>query len=211
MARNTKWTQPLSVWKEYFSSWINNSDPQSILDTNTFFDFRCVYGENIYTDQLKDHVHELIESRGVFFYHMATPLIKYKLPISMFGNIVGETSTKDHQDIDIKKIIHPVISFIRIYALQNKLHETNSHERLNKLHELNVLNKQIFNEIDVSYNYLMLMRFKFQLREIMQNKTPDNLININELTHIEKTTLKKIFSEISNLQTKLSFDFKGTM
>ena len=55
----------------------------------------------------------------------------------------------------------------------------------------------------------MQLRFRFQARNIQENLLPDNVIDVNNLTHIEIATLKKIFSEISNIQTKLSFDFKG--
>jgi signal-transduction protein with cAMP-binding, CBS, and nucleotidyltransferase domain len=57
----------------------------------------------------------------------------------------------------------------------------------------------------------MLMRFRFQTNELLKKQTPDNLISIDELTDIEKTTIKKIISEISNLQTQLNFDFKGNI
>ena len=57
----------------------------------------------------------------------------------------------------------------------------------------------------------MHIRFKFQAISILQNRIPDNTIDMNELTHIEKATIKKIFDEINNLQTKLNFDFTGSM
>ena len=45
----------------------------------------------------------------------------------------------------------------------------------------------------------------------MNNEPPDNDINMNSLTEIDKGTFKKIFAEISNLQTKLGFEYKGGM
>jgi signal-transduction protein with cAMP-binding, CBS, and nucleotidyltransferase domain len=57
----------------------------------------------------------------------------------------------------------------------------------------------------------MHIRFRFQSNALLENKMPDNIIDINKLTHIEVATIKKIFGEISNLQTKLNFDFKGTI
>ncbi len=69
----------------------------------------------------------------------------------------------------------------------------------------------MYDELVLSYNYLMQMRFRFQAKSILENKPPDNLVDIDELTHIEIATLKKIFREIGNLQTKVNFDFKGTM
>jgi CBS domain-containing protein len=141
---------------------------------------------------------------------MAQPIVKFKAPLSMFGHIVSEESKKD-KIIDIKKMLLPITGFIRLYALRHKLHETNSLARSEKLFELKLINKPLYDELILSYNYLMLLRFRFQTSKILQNEMPDNLVDADKLTHIEKTTLKKIFSEIGNLQTQVNFDFKGTM
>ena len=45
MAKNPKWCQPLSVWKDYFLSWISMAEPEDLLICAIFFDFRCGYGK----------------------------------------------------------------------------------------------------------------------------------------------------------------------
>ncbi|MCK5371117.1 MAG: hypothetical protein KAQ62_21300, partial [Cyclobacteriaceae bacterium] len=211
MAKNPKWTQPISIWKGYFSEWINTSDPQSIMDACIFFDFRCVFGNSSLLTDLRNHVNQALDNKSVFFYHLAQSVVKYKPPLSIFGKIIGKNHSGDHVNLDIKKIIFPIIGFIRLYALNNKLAETNTLSRLKQLYHQHVINKSMYDELVLSYNYLMHIRFRFQVQSILQNKMPDNIIDINELTHIEVATIKKIFDEISNLQTKLNFDFKGTM
>lgn len=211
MANNPKWVLSLDEWKKQFKSWINNSDPKSILEAGIFFDFRSIYGKEDLTMNLQNYIFELIENKAVFFQHMANPILKYKSVVNLFGNIVGDSKDDDNAVFDIKKIILPIISFIRIYSLKNKIIETNSIQRLEKLHSAKLLSNTLYNEINVSYNYLMLMRFRFQTNELLKKQTPDNLINIGELTDIEKTTIKKIIAEISNLQTQLNFDFKGSI
>jgi len=52
---------------------------------------------------------------------------------------------------------------------------------------------------------------KTEIKALKDNLSPDNYINPSNLTHIEQTILKKIFSQIIEFQSKLSFDFKGTM
>jgi len=54
----------------------------------------------------------------------------------------------------------------------------------------------------------MHLRLKFQVESIKQNEIPNNIVNVNKLTRIEVSTLKKLFSEIHNLQSKISFDFR---
>ena len=69
----------------------------------------------------------------------------------------------------------------------------------------------MYDELVLSYNYLMHLRFRFQTASLLENRAPDNIIDISKLTQIEVATIKKIFGEISDLQTQLNFDFKGTM
>lgn len=211
MANNPKWVLSADEWKTQFKEWINNSDPKSVLEAGIFFDLRCIYGDNKLTKNLQKDFFQLLDNKAVFFQHMANPILKYKSVVNLFGNIVGNSKHDDNSALDIKKIILPIISFIRLYSLKNNITETNSILRLEKLHSLNLINKTLYNEINVSYNYLMLMRFRFQASELLKKQSPDNLINIDELSDIEKTTIKKIILEISNLQTQINFDFKGGM
>jgi signal-transduction protein with cAMP-binding, CBS, and nucleotidyltransferase domain/PAS domain-containing protein len=209
MANNPKWVLSIDEWKNQFKDWINNSDPKSILEAGIFFDLRCVYGDQKLTNDLTQFIFTTLNNKAVFFQHMANPILKYKSVVNLFGNIVSNSKDKDSSNIDVKKIILPIISFIRLYSLKYNITETNSILRLEKLRSLNHISKSLYNEIIISLNYLMLLRFKFQVNKLIKNKTPDNLIDINDLTDIEKTTIKKIISEISNLQTQLNFDFKG--
>jgi CBS domain-containing protein len=211
MASNPRWSQSLSVWKKYFSDWINSSDPQSILDASIFFDFRCVYGKKGFVNKLRQHVNKTLDGKSVFFYHLAQSVVKFKPPLSFTGKIISKNHSGDHLNLDIKKIIFPIVGFIRLYALYNKLDETNTLERLRQLHLRDVITKSMYDELVLSYNYLMYLRFRFQAKSILENLPPDNMIDINKLTQIEVTTLKKIFGEMNDLQTKLNFDFKGSM
>jgi signal-transduction protein with cAMP-binding, CBS, and nucleotidyltransferase domain/PAS domain-containing protein len=208
MASNTKWVQPLSVWKKYFSEWIHTSDPQSILDACIFFDFRYVYGHDFFISDLRQHVNHELTDQPVFFYNLAQSVARFKPPVGLFGNIVGTGSSDNKVELDIKKIMFPIVSFIRLYALQHKINETHSLLRTKKLFVLKVFPKALYEDLVLSYNYLMQLRFRFQSKDFMQNKEPGNIVDLNQLTHIEMATLKKILTEIGNLQTKINFDFK---
>ncbi|MCF8359954.1 MAG: DUF294 nucleotidyltransferase-like domain-containing protein [Prolixibacteraceae bacterium] len=210
MAKNPKWTQPLDGWKGYFTNWITNSDPQSILDSSIFFDLRCLYGNVSLVDALKEHIYEKVSGQAVFFQHMALPITKFRSRISMFGSIVSDHESGEAKEIDIKKIQLPIIGFARLYAIKNKIEESNTLQRLKKLHLLNILNEELYKEISVSYSVLMQLRLRSQATAIMNNQSPGNMIDINRLTTIEVATLKKVLSILSDLQVQLNFDFKGS-
>jgi CBS domain-containing protein len=156
-------------------------------------------------------VNNTVEGKSVFFYHLAQSIIKYKAPLNLFGKIIDKNHSSDQIKLDIKKVLLPIMSFSRLYSLFHQQNETNTLARIKQLYQLQVIPKSMYDELVLSYNYLMQIRFRSQARSILLNKVPDNIIEINKLTHIEVSTIKKIFGEISNLQTKLNFDFKGTM
>ncbi len=210
MAKNPKWTQPLTQWKGYFTDWINKGDPQSILDSSIFFDLRCIFGASHLVEELMRHIHHQAAHKPVFFHQMAVPIIQFKPKVSVFGAIVGEQKTKEGKLVDIKKIQMYITSFARLYAIKNQVHETNTLKRLEKLRTMGVITEKLHNELAVSYSVLVQLRLRFQSIAKQDNQPADNMIDMNKLTEIETTTLKKIHSELGNLQTQVSFDFKGS-
>jgi len=209
MAKNPKWTQPLAIWKNYFSQWINTSNPQDILEAAIFFDFRCVFGKKSLVKELRNHVFKISGTKSIFFYHMAQTILKFKPPLNIFGHIVGEESRFDERNLDIKKVMLPVITFIRLYSISEKLTHTNSLERLSELFSRKSIDKTSQEELYQAYSFMMHIRLKFQVESITQNEIPNNIVNINKLTRMDVATLKKLFSDMGNLQSKVSFDFKG--
>ncbi len=205
MAKNPKYTLSLSDWKKQFTSWINTPQPQNIIDTAVFFDFRCIYGDNFFTDELRKHINLLIDKKAVFVYHLAQTVIQYRSPLNIFGNIAGG----DNETFDIKKILVPVITFIKVFSLQRKISETNTLQRVEQLLNQNVIQKPMYEELKQAYNFLMGLRFHTQTNALNEFRKPDNTVNIKNLTEIEKSTLKKTFSLISEMQTKLNLEFKG--
>ncbi len=210
MATNEKWCLPLNRWKEQFNEWINNSNPQDLLETSIFFDLKGAYGDKALADELRQHIYDTATNKNVFFFHLARQALQFKPPLSFFGNIVTEESIQTHEKyVNIKKIIIPIVSFARVYTLKNNIFENNTLNRLKKLNEKHVISNADHEELDQTYNFLMILRLKHQIAEISENKEPDNNIHLEEFSEIEKTTLKKALSTISNFQSKLNFDFKG--
>lgn len=100
---------------------------------------------------------------------------------------------------------------MRLYSLNNKLQETNTLSRINLLYKKQIINRSIYEELLLSYNFLMHLRFRFQIQSILENNTPDNLLEVDNITQNELATIKKIISSVANLQSILNFDFKGSM
>jgi len=211
MASNPKWIKSLKEWKEQFSSWINNSDPQSILDVNIFFDFRAIYGKSHLAEELRLHLNKATDGKAVFFYNLSQEVIRFKSPVGTFGKILGEQESPDSNLVDIKKLLMPVIGFARLYALRALVSETNTLNRFESLRNSEDMPGNLIDEITEAYDILMGARLRSQVNSLAKGEDPSNILDVNQLTNIEQMTIRKVLSLINDLVTKVKLDFKGTI
>ncbi len=210
MAKNPKWTQPLSVWKEYFSSWIHAGGPEELLKSSIFFDFRGAYGNMELVDELRRSLFDSLGGWAGFFRNLTENALYFKPPIGFFRNFVVASKGEHRNTFDIKSAMQPIVDFARIYALKHKIEETNTQDRLHRLYLNKALPWQDYNELDQAYSFMMQLRFVRQITAVMDdNAKPDNYINPKKLSRIEQTMLKEIFKRIENLQAKIGFEFTG--
>jgi CBS domain-containing protein len=211
MAMNPKWCQPLSIWKKYYSGWIHAAEPEDLLKASIFFDFRTGYGNNDFVDSLHQHLFSSLEGWPGFFRHLTENALYFTPPLGFFRNFVVESKGKHQDAFDIKSAMMPIVDFARIYALKNKIEETNTLERLRQLNLKKVLSREAYEELEKAYSFLLQLRLARQTTSVIDEKAePDNYIKPKALTRIEQKMLKEIFVRIEKFQEKLSFDFIGT-
>lgn len=210
MSKNPKWCQPLSVWKQYFSDWIHAAEPEDLLQSSIFFDFRGGFGDLDYTDKLREHLIGSLGGWSGFLWHLTENALHYKPPLGFFRNFVVEPKGAHRDAFDIKGAIMPIVDFARVYALKHRVEETNTWERIHKLRLKQVLSQKESEELEKAYSFLMQLRFERQVEAVIEKKSkPDNYINPKKLTNIEQTTLKQIFKHVEKFQAKMKFDFIG--
>ena len=208
MAKNPKWCQPLSVWKDYFSSWIHAASPEDLLHTCIFFDFRFAQGDQKITDDLTTHLFTSLSNWTGFFRNMAENAVYFKPPIGFFGNFQVKSHGPHKNCLDIKMANTPIVDFARIYALKHGIKQTSTQERLYQLYIKKILTRNEYNELDQAYGFMMQIRFRVQIQAILGlHLKPDNFVNPKTLSSIEKKMLKEILKKIKDIQAKLSFDF----
>ena len=212
MANNPKWTHSLSHWKRNYISWMEEPVPETVMKLATFFDCRFLYGEPAIMQELHQFLDvELQKPMEAFFYLLAKNALQYEPPLTFFKNI--RTTTRGAQEVfDIKKAMTPIVDLVRVYALKNRIFKLNTGERLKSLVELGVFSETQFHELLQSYYLLMRLRLKKQSNQIIKDRTePDNYVNVDSLTKIERVTLKEIFKIIENFQGMIKVQFTGNV
>ncbi|MFW6082047.1 MAG: DUF294 nucleotidyltransferase-like domain-containing protein [Desulfosalsimonas sp.] len=207
MARNPKWCQPLHKWQQYFRQWVHEADPESLLHSSIFFDFRLGYGQEDIIEDLRSSLFQTLSGWVGFYRHFAENALHFKPPLDFFGNLILKTRDGRKNSLDIKTPMRLIVDFARIYALQNKIEATNTLDRLEEVHLKEALDKNDYEELALAYGFLMHMRLSHQVNLLVEEKqAADNLILPNELTHIERQSLKEAFKRIKIAQGKMRMD-----
>jgi len=212
MASNPEWTHSLSHWKRNYKKWIEESVPENVIKFSTFFDCRFLYGDKNIIEELKQFLEEELQKpNDRFFAFTAKNALQYEPPLTFFRNIKTETIGKA-EVFNIKNAMTPIVDLVRVYALQKRIYQENTGERLKKLLEYGVFTPQQYHELYQSYYYLMAMRLENQANQILIEKSdPNNYVRIDALTKIEKATLKEIFKTISNFQMGIKMRFTNNI
>lgn len=209
MARQPEWCASLGVWKERFAKWIGASEPKDIMRVDMCFDFRSVYGAEELTHELRRFVYERIKERPDALVHFANNTLSYKPPLGFFGKIVTKSAGEHEKVFDVKAAMMPIVKFARIYALRERIPQTNTTERLGRMRMLDMLSESGHDEVALAYEYMIGLRLQHQVQMIRNGKHADNLIQLKSLTHIESATLRESLSQIATVQKRISYDFLG--
>jgi len=210
MAVNPKWCQPYRVWTEYFRHWLVDFDypAEEILQTFVFFDFRPLYGPFDYTAGIKECITEGLNKRRSFLRDMAETAVLHQTPLGFFKRLVVEKSGEHKNKLNLKlNGLTPLVDAIRTLALEQGIFETHTLDRLSGLIEKGILPQGEADDLRDAFNVIMLVRVRHHVDVISQGGEPDNYVNPDELSIIQRTMLKEAFKTIDRLQRLLEMRY----
>ncbi len=206
MASNTKWCQPLSVWKEYFTGWIKEPAEKALMLSTIFFDFRSVYGSFTLGEQLKAHISEVIVGERIFLNFLAKNALKNPAPLGFFKNFMVERSGEHENEFDIKaRAMMPLVDIARVLLLDHgQLDETNTMKRYAFLAEKEPKKSELYLQAAESYEYLM----RFRAQHGFKHNSSGRYIRIDELNKLDRQILRNTFEPIDRLQKMLEVRYQ---
>jgi PAS domain S-box-containing protein len=203
MAMNKEWCMEINEWKKSISAWVNTPNPQEILNTSIFFDFRPVYGDFELANVLQNFCFKMLKEKNVYFFNLAKSIIELKVP-----SIDGPSLATNN--LDVKLPILAITSIARLWSLKFGIGERNTSERFFALQSAGVINANLREDFEQALRYLMMLRIKNQLSQIEAGKTPTNEIHSKDIAGIDRIMLKKVVSTITDHQNRLGLDFRLT-
>ena len=210
MISNPYWCRKISDFKELIFTWVNEPNGDNFMNIAIFYDALCVSGDINMIKELKQYLFKVSSNSQTFYAHFAKVISSFDVPLGFFDGFVFNSKDEKHKDeIDIKRGgIFILVQGIRSLCLENRVLNTNTIKRINKLQELGVLENEMAKELIMSFNFLLNLKLKSNLAKLDKNLAIDNYINPNNLNKMEKELLKDSFKIINKLKKNLEFHFK---
>lgn len=210
MATTPEWCVSLSEWKQHFRRWVHSAQPKALLNITIFLDFRTLYGESRLTDELYESLFREIDTASNFLFFITQNALRTKPPIGFFGTFVVESSGENKHKFNLKeRALRPLIDAARILSLAARSSETSTAKRLAVAKEKNLLRETLLENAIEAFDYLMTLRLTHHSRQRQMGKLPDNFIDPDDLSAIERNAVKEAFRVIEELQAELRDKFCG--
>jgi CBS domain-containing protein len=201
MASVPAWRMPLKVWKRSLADWMSAPTPAAPLNVPAFFDFRSLYGEPALAEDLRTFFLGLMKERRPFLEHLANRALRNTPPIGFFGSFVVEKGGGRGNVLDLKeKGLLPLVDGIRLFALERGVRETSTLGRISALRESHPIVKQYADELLQAFAFIMLLRIHRQYSRLSEGGVPDDFLDPQRLSNLERRSLKDAFRLTAKVQ-----------
>jgi len=92
------------------------------------------------------------------------------------------------------------VDMVRLFALEKGIRETSTLERIETLRSMHTIVEDYADDFEQAFEFIMLLRIHNQYAQISSGAAPDNFINPNRLSNLEKRSIKEAFQLITQAQ-----------
>lgn len=208
MATNSRWRQPLAVWKRYFREWMDDPNPERLLHSSIFFDLAPVHGEAPMVEALQDLIADTAPQRQRFLAALARNAKKRTPQLGFFRTFVMERDGEHRKSINLKRRgTAPLTDLVRVHALACGSKAQNTSARLDDIEQTKLVAEGAAERLRYAFEFLSMVRIRHQANAIEQGKEPDNSVDPEDIDSRERHHLKDAFEAISHAQKFLSFRY----
>jgi len=208
MASNPQWCRPETVWRHYFSSWINKASPEDLRNCTIFFDFRPLAGEAVLAQKLQTFLNHNIEKNRAFLRHLSTNALYNGPPIGFLRALVVEKTGDYKNELNLKMSgLVPVVDAIRVLSLSEQINATNTLNRLEAITRKKLLSKDMAEDIKEAFNFIMFLKINHHIMQKEKEIETIDYINPKALSKLQRKSLIEAFHVIRDLQGELTVRF----
>ncbi len=205
MATNSRWCQPVRVWREYFHGWSVTHEPTSHMLASVMFDLRPIGGTTSLHRNLQEETLAMASKNSIFVAHMIANSLLHTPPLGMIRGFspLRTGPHRNHLDMKLNGVI-PVTDLARVYALQGRIPDVNTRARLQAAQEASVISTSGARDLIEAYDVIAMTRLQNQADMIKYGHKPSNYLAPADLSDFERNHLRDAFVVVRTMQSAMN-------
>jgi CBS domain-containing protein len=195
MSGNPFWCKSQTEWEKQTKNWALEATWESLRYLLIFMDGRSVYGEHPLLDQLKRLVFQIVHEEHLLL-RISKNTQYFKKGIGVLGQLLVETHGVHTGSLNLKETaFFPYVNAVRLLAIQEKILETSTLSRLDKLQ---LPDKSLFEAM-----FLKLLNYRLLFASHTDYES-GHYLPADHLTKEQKNDIKEIIKYGTTLHQTVS-------
>jgi len=201
-----RWRLRPAAWRELFDGWIDNPEPQALVEAEVFLDFRPIHA------QLSTASLEMALLRGSrvarFQVGMARAAVRLSPPRWLALHRLAGRMRGQAYEVDLKRAgLAPVVLLARLYSLIAGSRARSTLERLAAAEAAGTLSHEGADALAQAYRFLSDLRLDTQLRQVAAGASPTNWARLGDLTADQRIRLRLAIRTVRDMQRATALRF----
>lgn len=206
MAGNRSWCLSLTEWQDRFTGWMEVPDPEAIMHSTIFFDFRPLYGSYDLADSLRNWLLPRPQKYDRFLRLMANEALTAAPSLGWANRFIYDGGNEHPRTMDLK--LHgsrPFVDAARIWSLRHGVWATNTGDRLRAVAGAMKQRPEVTSgEVEAFY---LVQRFRMHQQLTSRNRDQANRLDPSSLNALNRLMLKEAFKQAKNIQVRLKLEY----
>jgi CBS domain-containing protein len=161
-------------------------------------DMRPLRGDPQAVVELKEYLLALARESVDFTDYLAVETVKNRPPLGLFKRMVVEKDGAHKDELNLYlRGIRPIADAVRLFSVEKAIRETSTLERLRVLRSRHEFAQA--QDLEQALQFLQMLLLQKQLSLAEQDIPPEGFIRPQELSALERHTLKEAFQLIANV------------
>jgi CBS domain-containing protein len=197
------WRQSATEFAKTARQWLVLPTPESLMSLAIFLDAHAVSGEASLLDSVRRSVFGVVTDNDAILARFASAINYFPESGGWWTRLLS-LGEQEEETLDLKKAgTFPVVHGIRCMALEERLAETGTAARVERLVAAGKLTQQLGTDLVDSLHFFMALKLKSGLADLEANRPVSGGIRTSSLSSLERDLLKETLGVVKRFKALL--------
>jgi CBS domain-containing protein len=203
MVSNPRWRHPASAFGQTVRRWLLIPDAESLMALAIFVDAQAVCGDPALLEQVRDEVFSMTLDNDALLARFAAAIDAFDSNSGWWNRLftIGDAG---RDELDLKKAgIFPVVHGVRSMALELRIPQTGTVERIEALMSAGRLSRDLAPDLVDSLHFFMELKLKAGLEALELGRDNGRTIRVDKLSSLDRDLLKDTLEVVKRFKAQL--------